>query len=438
MKQTLFVIPASWFEGPLLYAWLVLGLFVFGFLFWKHQSTKEPLNFLPVYLIGAAVIYFLFPRLLIDGIDPKDPGGEFVKLGLAIRGYGLCMTVAMLSAVGLIYFRCRQLDFDFDRILSLVFWMIVVGIAGARLFYIIQKWDEFSADSTSDLLVKLVDMTKGGLVVYGSLIGGVLAAATYFWITKLPWRKTIDIIAPAMVLGLAIGRIGCLMNGCCYGGVCESQFGVGFPAGSPPYVHQLFEGRLLGIESEFDETQEFPIEVTSVEPAGWAAKQEIKVGDRLYVRYPDPEYFRAVHEKGLDGVNRNAYVMKEGSARGEIPISISELPAKSLRVHPTQIYSAVNAFLLTGLLWFYFPFRKFNGEVFALLIILYPIARFLLETIRVDEGGQLNTELTISQIISIGLVLLGFAFWTWCRIYSEGEEPPGEPPAKDRLAGSMA
>jgi phosphatidylglycerol:prolipoprotein diacylglycerol transferase len=415
MKQTLLMIPASWFDGPLFFGWLVVGLIIMAVLYWRNGSAKEAIGFVPMYAIIAAVIYFLLPRIQVPGLNPEDPGGPMINSGLAIRGWGFCLLMAMTLAVGLIYIRCRQIRFNFDKILSLVFWMIVCGIAGARLFYIIQKWDQFSADNLGDLIAKLADATKGGMVVYGSLIGGVLAAGIYCKLSKLDWRKSFDVVAPAMVLGLAIGRIGCLMNGCCYGGVCDSQFGIEFPAGSPPYIHQLYEGRLLGIESKVEEkvNPSYPVLVESVAADSLAARSGIKVGDRIQVGYPQSEYFRGIHETDLD-FESYISVSVEGQ-KSAVPISIRSLPAKSTKVHPTQIYSAVNAFLMMAVLWFYFPYRRFDGEVFAIMLIVYPIARFVLEAIRVDEGGQLNTSLTISQWVSMGTILLGFAIWAYCR-----------------------
>ena len=422
MQQTLFLIPSSWFDGPLLIGWLVLGAIFMAVIASKYGLGKDLLGFLPMYGIIAALIWFVLPQLQVEGLDPASPNGPMIEQGLAVRGYGFCLLLAMSSAVGIIYLRCRQTGFDFDKSLSLTFWMIVCGIVGARVFYVVQKWDEFNADTPQKLVTTLLDMTKGGLVVYGSLIGGMLAAIVFFRITKLPWRKAIDVIAPAMVLGLAIGRLGCLMNGCCYGGVCESQIGLPFPAGSPPYVHQLQEGRLLGITGTIDKEHDYPIVVDSVAPNSLAEQYGISIEDRVFVRVPDGLYLRAVHHDHLE-VDTNVTVFREKGSDVEIPVS--KLPSKSIKVHPTQIYSSVSAFLLAAFLWFYFPRRRFDGEVFAIMIIIYPIVRFTLEAIRVDEGSQLNTGLTISQIVSIILILIGFGFWTWLR--STSDKPVPEP-----------
>ena len=79
-------------------------------------------------------------------------------------------------------------------------------------------------------------------------------------------------------------------------------------------------------------------------------------------------------------------------------------------IHATQLYAAIDAGLLAMLLWFVFPYRRRNGEVFALLITLHPISRFLLEMIRADEPKH---PLTISQYISVGILIAAAFFWVY-------------------------
>jgi phosphatidylglycerol:prolipoprotein diacylglycerol transferase len=89
---------------------------------------------------------------------------------------------------------------------------------------------------------------------------------------------------------------------------------------------------------------------------------------------------------------------------------------RSLPVHPTQLYSALDGFILLGLLSAYYPLRRRDGEVMALLMVTYPISRFLIEYLRNDEG-VFFAGLTISQTISVGLMICGLLFWarllTW-------------------------
>lgn len=421
MRQTLFFIPHSLFEGPLLVAWLIIGALVLAWLFFRHGNTNETWSFVPIYAIVALAIYFVLPRLEIAGIDPQNPTGDLVKQGLGIRGYGMFLLLALVSGIGIVLLRCRRAGLTPDQVLGLGFWMMLAGIAGARLFFIIQKSDDFFGRglSLNEAILNAIDMTKGGLVVYGSLFGGVIAAVVYLKLHKLPLAKTADLVAPAMVLGLAIGRLGCLMNGCCFGGVCESPLpAVTFPAGSAPYMQQLTQGALIGVKAEMADPADdrFPMTVTDVETGSVAEELGVVVGDQVDFGFPNDQLIRFQKEntdREIEGKELVGYVYSQ--RQGTMPIPVSRLPARSRWTHPTQIYSAINAGLLCLVLWFYWTVKKSDGEVFGLLLILYPIGRFLMELIRQDELGQFGTELTISQWVSIATILIGFTLFAWAR-----------------------
>ena len=283
MRQTLFTIDQFLFADHWIFAaWLLLAIVYLGYQLYR-KNYQEALGFVPVAVIGGLLIEFVLPNLATPAIDPTEPNGPLILGGLAIQGYGLFLLLAMLCGFGLALYRCHQVGYDGDKVVSLGFWMVIAGLLGARLFYIIQKFDQFAGLQPQEMFFKFVDMTSGGLVVYGSLIGGVIAGAIYMSIKKMPWRRVVDIIAPGMVLGLAIGRIGCLMNGCCYGGVCgDGQPGLRFPPASPPYIDQFYSGKLLGIGGTFDE-QSYEIDVASVQAGSLAAKHGIVVGDRVRI-----------------------------------------------------------------------------------------------------------------------------------------------------------
>lgn len=423
MNQTLIFIPHWVFEGPLLAAWLIIGVAVLGFLWMKHGSGQETWSFVPVFAAVALMIHFVLPVLEISGINPEDPTGPAITIGLAIRGYGIFLVCAIVSGFALAIFRAPCIGLTSDQVISLGFWMILVGIAGARVFYVIQKSDVFLANDASfgQLLLAVVDMTKGGLVVYGSLIGGMIAGVAYLKFNKLPLAKTADLIAPGMALGLAIGRLGCLMNGCCYGGICEAPLpSVTFPPGSPPYMAQLNNGALIGIKAteNLDSNSGFRWVAESIEAGSPAAEQGLQVGDEFSINAPDERYIRFEKQDGSESIallislesNRN-----DGVGVPSITVPVADLPARSRAVYPTQIYSAINAFLLCLVLWFYWTIRKYDGEVFALMLILYSVGRFLMELIRIDEKGQLGTGLTISQLISVAMIILGVSLLAYAR-----------------------
>ena len=402
--------------------WILLGWIVISILYLGYQLFKgnrqEAMGFVPVVIIVGILVEFVLPQMSSAAVDINQPDGPLIDGGLAIQGYGLFLMLGMICGFGLALYRCHQVGFDGDTIMSLGFWMVIAGLIGARLFYIIQKFDQFSGLQPRELLLKLADMTSGGLVVYGSLIGGTIAGVIYMSIWKLPWRKVIDIIAPGMVIGLAIGRIGCLMNGCCYGGVCpDSLPALQFPPGSPPYIDQFYSGKLLGIEGILNEDT-YVVSVNRVIEGSLASDEGIVAGDRIKI-YPFHEQqddmqlrLRAAKSDAKD-MDMHVVVIRNDTDRITFPVSA--LPDRSLKTHPTQLYSATNALLLCAFLWFYFPFRSSDGEVFALMIILYSVGRFLLELVRTDEAGQFGTAFTISQWVSFGALALGFLLLAYVR-----------------------
>lgn len=458
MRQTLFWIPHWIFEGPLLVAWLFIGLVTLALLYWRHGNSNDTWGFLPVFGIVGLVIHFLLPRLEVMGVDPANPGGAFIPQGMAVRGYGVMLLLAICSGMVIVLLRCQRDGMRSEQVLNLGFVMMACGIFGARLFFVIQKSDDFFVPGATlgALVLNLVDMTKGGLVVYGSLIGGSIGGLIYLKWNRLPIARTADLIAPGMVLGLAIGRIGCLMNGCCFGGVCELPLpAVTFPAGSPPYMQQLYTGELIGVKSadwvaanstselqlgnrpvntQSDAADDQPADLPTLQPrtgfsilvglverGSIADDLGIRVGDSISIDTPDDQRIRFVKSQSpaargnLEQAGQ-LFVFVYSDRQDKLQFPVERLTARSALTHPTQVYSAINAALLALVLWYFWTVREFEGQVFGLMLILYPIGRFVMELIRQDEAGQFGTELTISQWVSIGMLILGVAIFMGARM----------------------
>jgi phosphatidylglycerol---prolipoprotein diacylglyceryl transferase len=99
--------------------------------------------------------------------------------------------------------------------------------------------------------------------------------------------------------------------------------------------------------------------------------------------------------------------------RGSVSITLPAFPPRSLPVHPTQIIAAVGAALLCFVLWAVYPFRRWDGEVFAWLLTIYPVLRIFEEMLRTDEPGRFGTRLSISQWISLLLLAATAVFWVY-------------------------
>ena len=160
-------------------------------------------------------------------------------LGIPIHAYGVMVAAGMLLAIWVTVLRARRAGVDPEVFYDMGLWSMVSGILGARLLYVYTNWDEFRG-APADIL----KIWKGGQVLYGGLI---LAVVVNLWFLKrrnLPVLKIADLAAPALPLGIAVGRLGCFLNGCCAGKVVDPSFplGVRFPEGSPAYAEQVRQG----------------------------------------------------------------------------------------------------------------------------------------------------------------------------------------------------
>ncbi|MGD9634727.1 MAG: prolipoprotein diacylglyceryl transferase [Pirellulales bacterium] len=229
----MFRIPYSWGGVPmfgfgvLLAVWAVVGLGSLALTVRRHGWNAETLSLLPLLLITGAAIAGL-PRVFPSG--------------LPVRGYGVMVLLGAAAGVALATYRAQRAGIDRELIWSMAFWLFIGGMIGGRAFYVIEYWQKFHADSLRETLSRVLNFPEGGLVVYGAFIGGVIAVLLFIRKHGLPALATFDLIAPSLMIGLALGRIGCFLNGCCYGGPTSLPWAVRFPAGSPPYVDQEISG----------------------------------------------------------------------------------------------------------------------------------------------------------------------------------------------------
>lgn len=147
----------------------------------------------------------------------------FEILGLKIYSYGVLVALAFVIGFALIGFRAKQAGDNPDDYLEAIIWFIISGIGGARLFYFIWYPQVFLSNPLGALF------SQGGLVWYGGVIGVLLATVLYTRLKKINLNHFGDIVAPAAALGLAIGRIGCLLAGCCYGAPCDVPWAIHYP-----------------------------------------------------------------------------------------------------------------------------------------------------------------------------------------------------------------
>lgn len=148
---------------------------------------------------------------------------EICKIGpFTIYSYGLMLVVAFTVSCALAASAAKIQRISPDTIFNLAFTTFISGIVGARSFYIIENLAYYIKRP-----FEIIMLQHGGLSWFGGLIAGVFAGIVYLKEKKLPIYKTLDLIIPFVALAQGIGRLGCLLNGCCFGK--ESPFGIYFP-----------------------------------------------------------------------------------------------------------------------------------------------------------------------------------------------------------------
>lgn len=160
---------------------------------------------------------------------------------ITIYSYGVMLALAVLVCTFLLSIDAKRYHISQEMAYDLVFWCMLGGIIGARIFYTFIEWSYFS-----DNLLEILFIWKGGLAWQGGFAGGVLAGVCFARRHQLPLRPLLDLSAPYIALGQSIGRIGCFFNGCCYGK--PVAWGIYYPThGARLYPTQLFETAMLFI-----------------------------------------------------------------------------------------------------------------------------------------------------------------------------------------------
>lgn len=233
---------------------------------------------------------------------------------LVIHTYGFFIALGFLAAIFISKREARLVGEDPEKITDFIFWILVSGIVGARVFYVIVYWDQYYPGRLMDV----IKIWEGGLVFYGGFIGALIVSLVYIRITGLNYWKTIDIITPAIPFGHFLGRLGCFSAGCCHGRSCD-----------------------------------LPWSVTFTHPESLAPLQ--------------------------------------------VPL------------HPTQLYSSVINLLIFLFILNFKRFKRFDGQVFWTYVIIYAMARSILETFRGDfRGTEIFGVLSVSQSVALvmGIVAL--------------------------------
>lgn len=319
---------------------------------------------------------------------------------IAIRSYGFMMVVGFLVAITWAGRRARRVGADEDFVMNLGLVALITGILGARVFYVLHRLPLFM--SYPNPVAAMLDVTAGGLEFYGGFIVAVLSIVVYAAIRRRSMRWYLDILAPSIMVGLAFGRMGCFLNGCCWGATTQVPWAVTFPYGSLAFEDQVSRSHELHVPAEFQVQ---------------AADGHMFLLPRDMFEMSD-EQFKAAVEKASKTpdtpANRATLMVQEHFRKYNLTPSkarelAKDIHLKCLPLHPTQIYGIIGPLIIAWVLSNIFWMRKRVGMVLGWLFVLYPIHRFLLEAVRTDNA--LDTfGLTVSQGVSVIVLPLAIIY----------------------------
>jgi prolipoprotein diacylglyceryltransferase len=326
-------------------------------------------------------------------IPIKVPG--WMPEGIPIYGFGTMLFLAFVLCTWLAGRRGEKEGIRKETLQDLAIWLFVGGIIGARLTFLLVEGDPGQPWATR-LLSALTEFFKiwdGGLVLYGSVIGGVVAyILAYFLVFRkqgLSSWKLADVVAPAMAVGLCLGRIGCFLNGCCYGAVaCPDCLQVHFPLSSMPRFALVKDGYQTPAGFTMAENATDDRTVGAVAAGCAAAGSGLQSGDVIVKLRDFPSADLALTV-----------------TRGNQEIPLPPFRPYTLGLYPTQLYESISMFLVFLMLTAYFAIRRRPGEAMAFFMFCYGLQRYLVEMLR-DDPRPVGFEKYTSILLMIAGPLL--------------------------------
>lgn len=218
--------------GWLLAVWSLLAAVSLILLWVKTRRPRE--------VFVSAVFWSIVPVALLF----VSKSEFFIRdTGIPVFGYGFMMFVGFVCGTALAVYHARRIRMDASIIVDLMTWLLIPGLIGARAFYVIQYSDRIFREAQGlEYLKRALAVQDGGLVFYGSVIGGAIGGWLFCRSRGIRPLELADVVAPSLFVGLALGRIGCFLYGCCYGGACNLPWAVRFPPDSLTYQAQLDAG----------------------------------------------------------------------------------------------------------------------------------------------------------------------------------------------------
>jgi phosphatidylglycerol:prolipoprotein diacylglycerol transferase len=311
---------------------------------------------------------------------------QFIPLigGMPIYAYGVMLVVGFFASIALAKFLARRSNIDPEIFANAALIALLAGIVGARLSHVLENFHDYSRPDLSigQNLFNAINIREGGLTFYGGFLLAFPAVLAYGIYKKVPIRLGMDIIAPCVLFGLGFGRIGCFLNGCCYGAQIPAgshvSWAVQFPYRSDAYLEQAHDG-------------------------------EIQIPPQL-MRDGVPLSTEQIRNDPTLDSNDKAQLLALANSQRALP------------VHPAELYSTFTAWLIAAFLVAYFTLPHAPGRVFAAMLILEGVSRFLLETVRAEP--PILGSFSFSMVVAIPLIITGIGLWIFFGMRSLWKDIP--------------
>ncbi|HOM60551.1 MAG TPA: prolipoprotein diacylglyceryl transferase [Anaerohalosphaeraceae bacterium] len=318
---------------------------------------------------------------------------EIPFLHQTVKSWGVMVVLGFLAALWLMRRLIRPLGEDPDFLSNAAVYALIAGIAGARLFFVIHHREQFVGR-----WLEAFAIWRGGV----ELLGGVLAALLFLWFYLKKQRRPVclyfDVLSIGLMVGLGFGRIGCFLSGCCYGQCTDLPWGVRFPYGSLVYQNQIRPDPQRNRDKPYLDLPSDFFGIPAPDGSGWLPVDE--------------------------ATKTSAYLKPFDQLTPEQQKQVTEGPYRCLKVHPTQLYSSINAFFLAAVLTVLWKKvgRIRPGVTSGVMLVLYGITRFFLEMLRDDNpfeyhgfwllyrGGTISQNMALYLILA-GILVIAYALW---------------------------